>query len=60
MKKILTRKSDSVLGGVCSGLSDYTTVDVTLWRLLFVLGTIFTVFPFILTYIILWILVPLE
>lgn len=60
MEKRLTRRKDSALGGVCSGLSDYTNVDVTIWRLLFVLGTLFTVFPFILTYLILWILIPLE
>ena len=49
-----------MLGGVCNGLSDYTNVDVIIWRLLFIRGTLFTIFPFILTYIILWIVLPSE
>lgn len=61
MNKRLTRKlKNCMLGGVCNGLSDYTNVDVIIWRLLFILGTLFTIFPFILTYIILWIVLPSE
>ena len=57
-KKFRRNMENSVCGGVCNGIADYTDVDVTFWRLLFLFGTIFTVFPFILTYLIMWIVVP--
>ena len=60
MEKELKRKNDSesYLGGVCSGLSEWTGIDVVLWRFIFFLGTVFTVYPFILIYIILWVVIP--
>jgi len=57
-KKFRRITNGSLMGGVCTGLAEHFDTDVTLFRLLFVLGTVFTVFPFILTYIILWIAVP--
>ena len=58
-KKLFRRiSSGSVFAGICTGLAEYTDVDVTFWRLLFVLGTIFSVFPFVLSYFIMWIVVP--
>jgi len=59
-KKLVRKLRNCMLGGVCSGLEDYTNVDVVIWRLIFALGTLFTVFPFILVYIILWIVLPSE
>ena len=59
MEKKFRRNMDKcIMGGVCNGIADYTNTDVILWRLLFVLGTIFTIFPFVLTYLIMWIIVP--
>jgi phage shock protein C len=59
-KKLRRSLSDAVIGGVCSGLSEWTNIDVTIWRLVFVIGSIFTLFPFPLLYILLWVFIPSE
>jgi phage shock protein C len=56
MKK-LTRSSYKQIGGVCQGISEFTDIDVTIIRLIFV-GLIFTPFPSIITYLICWIVIP--
>jgi len=53
-------KTGSTFGGVCMGLAKWSDMDVTIWRLIFVLGTLFTVIPFPVTYLAMWILVPKE
>lgn len=58
MSRLTRIYKNSVFGGVCTGLDKYTNVDVSIWRLIFIFGTLFTTFPFILTYIILWIILP--
>ena len=47
------------LGGVAQGLAEYFNTDVTLIRAIFIL-LFFTPFPSILTYIILWIVLPVK
>lgn len=47
-----------MLAGICGGLEDFTGIDVTIWRLLFVLLTIAGAVPGPLIYIIMWIIVP--
>lgn len=47
-----------VLGGVCLGLADYFKADITLIRVLFVLGLFIPHFPVGLMYFILWIVLP--
>ncbi|PLK42905.1 PspC domain-containing protein [Emticicia sp. TH156] len=47
------------LGGVAQGLAEYFNTDVTLIRVVFVL-LLFTPFPAVLTYIILWIVLPVK
>jgi phage shock protein PspC (stress-responsive transcriptional regulator) len=59
MKK-LVRKNDNYIAGVCSGLADYFNIDVTIVRLIFAFGSIFTCVGFGLTYLILWLVVPEE
>lgn len=56
MKK-LTRSSYGEIGGVCKGLGDFSEIDPTIIRLLFV-GLIFTPFPIIITYLICWAVIP--
>lgn len=56
--KQLTRGRDRWLGGVCSGAADYLGLDVTLVRLLFVLGTILGLGSLVLVYLAAWVLVP--
>jgi phage shock protein PspC (stress-responsive transcriptional regulator) len=59
MKKLLFRKRDLKVAGVCGGLGEYFNIDQTVFRVLFFVG-IFTPYPSILTYILLWIVIPKE
>lgn len=54
----LTRGDDRWLGGVCSGAADYLGLDVTLVRLLTVIGTILGFGTLVLVYVVAWVLVP--
>jgi phage shock protein PspC (stress-responsive transcriptional regulator) len=48
-----------MVAGVCGGIAEWLGWDPTLVRVLYVIGSIFSVaFPGILVYIILWIIVP--
>jgi phage shock protein C len=61
MSKQLTRSTDGrMVGGVCAGVADYTGLDVTLVRLIVVLGTIFGFGSFLVAYVIGWVLIPSE
>jgi phage shock protein PspC (stress-responsive transcriptional regulator) len=57
IKKFYRDNDSKVLGGVCSGLAAYFGVDITVVRLLFVLG-VFLFGTGFLAYIILWIVAP--
>ncbi len=60
-KRLKRSITDKMLGGVCSGIAKYSNVDSTVVRLIFAFATIFTVvFPGILIYLILWIIVPKD
>lgn len=54
----LTRSQDRWLGGVCSGVADYLGLDVTLVRLLTVIGTVLGLGTLVLVYLAAWVLVP--
>lgn len=59
MKKRLVRNMyNASIGGVCSGLADYTGMSTMSWRLLFILFTFLTTFPGAIVYAILWIAMP--
>jgi len=61
MTKLLKRNlTNNWIGGVCSGLGKFFGVDPMIWRLVFLFGTVFTIFPFIVSYIIMWIVIPGE
>jgi len=48
-----------MLAGVCGGLAEWMGWDPTVVRIVYVLGSIFSVaFPGMLVYVILWILMP--
>jgi phage shock protein C len=60
MKKLFRIKNgDSMLGGVCAGLSEYFNIDVTLIRILFVVAIIAPI-PAVIPYIIMWIIMPVK
>jgi len=55
--RILRDPDDRRLGGVCSGLAHYLSVDVTLIRILFLLAFVMGTAGFWI-YVILWVIVP--
>lgn len=60
-KKLKRSINDKMLAGVCGGIAQYSNIDATIVRLIFAFATIFTaVFPGVLIYLILWIIVPKE
>jgi phage shock protein C len=62
MEKFLKRVStNKIVAGVCSGLGKYFEIDPLIWRLIFILGALFSAgIPFILIYIVMWIVMPKE
>lgn len=42
MAKKLNRGNDKMVAGVCSGIADYLEIDVTIVRVLTVLGCVFS------------------
>ena len=57
-KRLVRSRDDRMLGGVCSGVATYLGVDVTLVRLITVLGAVFGFGSFLVAYIVAWVLVP--
>lgn len=61
MNRRLTRSSNKVIAGVCSGLANYSGWDVSLVRIGFVLVGIFTaIIPISIVYLVMWFIVPQE
>lgn len=58
MSNLQKDKQNSILFGVCAGLSDYTGVDVTVLRFATLLGAIFTGSIIFWIYVVLAILLP--
>lgn len=58
MTQKLYRSDNRVLGGVCAGLAEYFDFDPTLVRVAYAFLSIGTVFPGIILYIIMWIVMP--
>jgi len=57
--RTLTRSRDKMIAGVCAGIAESFGWDVTLFRVVYVLGSILSVaFPGILVYIVLWVVMP--
>ena len=56
-KKLFRSNNNRIIGGVCSGISDYTGIDAVWIRILFVLFTL-VYLTGALVYIILWIALP--
>lgn len=55
----LKRSKDGMIGGVCAGMAEWLGWDVTLVRVLYVVASIMSVaFPGIITYLILWMVMP--
>lgn len=59
-RRLVRRSDDRMVAGVCSGVADYLGVDVTLVRLITVVGTIFGFGSLLLAYVVAWALLPEE
>jgi phage shock protein PspC (stress-responsive transcriptional regulator) len=58
MKK-LYRSTNGTMSGVCKGLSKYFNIDESIIKIIFV-SLIFTPFPIIITYLFMWMIIPLK
>ena len=59
-RRLVRRSDDRMVAGVCSGVADYLGVDVTLVRLVTVVGAILGFGSLILAYVVAWALLPEE
>lgn len=60
-KKLLRSAHNKVIGGVCGGIGEYCNVDPTVIRVLYAVLTFFgAVFPGLILYLILLVLIPSE
>lgn len=61
MKKFYRSNTDKEIGGVCSGLGEYSGIDPFWYRLLFVLGGLSTgIFPALFVYIIICVMTEYD
>ncbi len=58
-KKLYRSRDDKVIGGVCGGIAEYTGIDATIIRVLWVLLTL-GYGAGVIIYIILMIVIPME
>ena len=59
LNRLRRSTTDRWIGGVCGGLAKVTGMDSWIWRLLFVITSIFAGFG-LLPYLLLWIFVPAD
>jgi phage shock protein C len=59
VKKLYLSEVDKKIGGVCGGIAEYFSVDSTIIRLIWLLGSIFTAFfGGVIVYLIAWAIIP--
>jgi phage shock protein C len=57
-RRLVRLRDDRMVAGVCSGLAAYLGVDVTVVRLLAVVGAVFSFGTIALAYVVAWVLMP--
>lgn len=57
-RRLVRRRDDRMVAGVCSGLADHLGVDPTVVRLLAVLAVVFSGGTALVAYLAAWILMP--
>jgi phage shock protein C len=57
-RRVTRNTDDAMIGGVCAGVADYLGLDVTLVRVLAVLGAIFGLGSLVVAYVVAWLLMP--
>ncbi len=59
MKKRLELNNENVIiSGVCSGISDYFTIDPIIVRILFLVLSFYTTLPMVIIYLLLSVIIP--
>jgi phage shock protein C len=58
VRRLYRSRTDRMIGGVCGGIAEYSNLDPTLVRVLFILLAFITGGATLLAYPILWIVVP--
>ena len=58
MKRLYRSTTDRKIAGVCGGLAEYTNIDPTIWRVIFIVLLLPGGAPGLVPYIILWVVVP--
>ena len=58
--KKIVRSNNRMIAGVCSGWANYLDVDVTLFRIIYTILTVCTVFSGVFIYLICWLVMPKE
>lgn len=59
-KKLYRSNTKRMIAGVCGGLEDFTGIDASIWRVIFVILLLPGGLPGFLIYVAMWILVPQE
>lgn len=59
-KKLERPRSGRMLAGICAAIANYTNIDVTVVRVIYMLLTVFTAFSGLIVYFILMLLIPEE
>jgi phage shock protein C len=57
-RRLVRRTDDRMIAGVCSGIADYTGVDVTVVRLAAVVGAVLGLGSLVVAYVLAWLLMP--
>jgi phage shock protein PspC (stress-responsive transcriptional regulator) len=57
-RRLVRRTDDRMIAGVCSGIAEYTGVDVTVVRLAAVVGAVLGFGSLIVAYVVAWLLMP--
>ena len=57
-RRLVRPREGRMIAGVCAGVADYLGVDVTIVRLVAVLGAVFGFGSVIVAYVVAWVLMP--
>ena len=61
MKRLYLSQTDKKIAGICGGLAEYMEIDSTVIRLVAVVGGFITgIIPFVLAYLVAWIIIPMK
>lgn len=59
-RRLYRSYDDRMIAGVCGGLAEYTGLDPSIWRVIFVILLLPGGLPGFLPYLLLWVIVPVK